>query len=235
MNQNVKSRIEDYKYWDIFEEDVDRRDDREILRDIEKIMTGAVDEVTERAQKRGRDVSQVRSSVAGTYFQALVAYATADVAAKNGLKLLHGRNLRSTELADAVPTVGGDEETILSPDSDIVYYNPDGGPVFIISCKTSFRERMAQSGMWKLIFEIATYTCSDPECPTHSYSFSGEFDRDIYMGFATVDFYDSVKSKDIVDLFDFGYAPTVDSGHTGTTYPVESLIGHIESQWNSFR
>ena len=212
MNQDVKSRIEQYTYWDIFEEDVNRRTDREILTDIEGLMTNVVDEVTARAEENGKDVSQVRSNVAGNYFQALVSYATADVAAENGLRLLHSKKLESTELADAVPVIGGEDETILSPDSDIVYYDPEGGPIFIISCKTSFRERMAQSGMWKLMFEVATHSCSDPDCPTHNYSFSGEFERDIYMGFGTVDFYDDVESKDIVELFDFGYAPTVDEG-----------------------
>lgn len=235
MNQDVKSRIEQYTYWDIFEEDVNRRTDREILTDIEGLMTNVVDEVTARAEENGKDVSQVRSNVAGNYFQALVSYATADVAAENGLRLLHSKKLESTELADAVPVIGGEDETILSPDSDIVYYNPDGGPIFIISCKTSFRERMAQSGMWKLMFEVATHSCSDPDCPTHNYSFSGEFERDIYMGFGTVDFYDDVESKDIVELFDFGYAPTVDEGTSGVAYPMERLIDHIENEWSSFR
>ncbi|WP_459190874.1 BsaWI family type II restriction enzyme [Halosimplex sp. J119] len=235
MNQDVKSRIEQYTYWDIFEEDVNRRTDREILTDIEGLMTNVVDEVTARAEENGKDVSQVRSNVAGNYFQALVSYATADVAAENGLRLLHSKKLESTELADAVPVIGGEDETILSPDSDIVYYDPDGGPIFIISCKTSFRERMAQSGMWKLMFEVATHSCSDPNCPTHNYSFSGEFERDIYMGFGTVDFYDDVESKDIVELFDFGYAPTVDKGTSGVAYPMERLIDHIENEWSSFR
>ena len=235
MNQDVKSRIEQYTYWDIFEEDVNRRTDREILTDIEGLMTNVVDEVTARAEGNGKDVSQVRSNVAGNYFQALVSYATADVAAENGLRLLHSKKLESTELADAVPVIGGEDETILSPDSDIVYYDPDGGPIFIISCKTSFRERMAQSGMWKLMFEVATHSCSDPDCPTHNYSFSGEFERDIYMGFGTVDFYDDVESKDIVELFDFGYAPTVDKGTSGVAYPMERLIDHIENEWSSFR
>ena len=235
MNQDVKSRIEQYTYWDIFEEDVNRRTDREILTDIEGLMTNVVDEVTARAEENGKDVSQVRSNVAGNYFQALVSYATADVAAENGLRLLHSKKLESTELADAVPVIGGEDETILSPDSDIVYYDPEGGPIFIISCKTSFRERMAQSGMWKLMFEVATHSCSDPDCPTHNYSFSGEFERDIYMGFGTVDFYDDVESKDIVELFDFGYAPTVDEGASGVAYPMERLIDHIENEWSSFR
>jgi len=235
MNQDVKSRIEQYTYWDIFEEDVNRRTDREILTDIEGLMTNVVDEVTARAEENGKDVSQVRSNVAGNYFQALVSYATADVAAENGLRLLHSKKLELTELADAVPVIGGEDETILSPDSDIVYYDPEGGPIFIISCKTSFRERMAQSGMWKLMFEVATHSCSDPDCPTHNYSFSGEFERDIYMGFGTVDFYDDVESKDIVELFDFGYAPTVDEGASGVAYPMDRLIDHIENEWSSFR
>ncbi len=198
-------------------------------------MTSVVDEVTARARENGKDVSQVRSNVAGNYFQALVSYATADVATENGLRLLHSKKLESTELADAVPIIGEEEETILSPDSDIVYYDPDGGPIFIISCKTSFRERMAQSGMWKLMFEVATHSCTDPDCPTHNYSFSGEFKRDIYMGFGTVDFYDDVESKDIVELFDFGYAPTVNEGTPGVAYPMERLIDHIEDEWSSFR
>lgn len=107
------------------------------------------------------------------------SYATADVAAENGLRLLHSKKLESTELADAVPVTGGEDKTILSPDSDIVYYDSEGGPIFIIFCKTSFRKGMAQSGIWKLMFEVATHSCSDPDCSTHSYSFSDEFERDI--------------------------------------------------------
>ena len=137
MNKDVKSRIEGYTYWDIFEDDVDRRSDRDILTDLDSLMNNAVDEVTERAQENGKDVSQVLSNVAGNYFQALVSYATADVAAENGLRLLHSKKLESTELADAVPIISDEEETVLSPDSDIVYYDPEGGPIFIISCKTS--------------------------------------------------------------------------------------------------
>jgi len=235
MNQDVRSRIERYTYWDIFEDDVDRKSDREILTDIDNLMNNKVDEVTERARENNKDVSQVRATVAGKYFQALVSYATADVAADNGLRLLHSKKLASTELADAVPIIGDEEETVLSPDSDIVYYDPDGGPIFIISCKTSFRERMAQSGMWKLLFEVTTHSCSDPDCPTHAYSFSGEFERDIYMGFATADFYDDVESKDIVELFDFGYAPTQDEDDSGTAYPMDRLIDHINNGWSEFR
>jgi hypothetical protein len=235
MNEDVKTRIAGYEHWDIFEDDVERRTDREILADIDELMTNVVDEVTARAQENNKNVSQVRSNVAGNYFQALVSYATADIAAENGLRLLHNRKLASTKLANAVPIIGGEDETILSPDSDIVYYDPEGGPIFIISCKTSFRERMAQSGMWKLMFEIATHSCSDPGCPTHSYTFSGDFDREIYMGFATVDFYDDVESKAIVDLFDFGYAPTVDTKTSGIAYPMERLIDHIEQEWSSVR
>lgn len=51
MNQDVKSRIEQYTYWNIFEEGVNRRTDREILTDIERLMTNVVDEVTARAGK----------------------------------------------------------------------------------------------------------------------------------------------------------------------------------------
>lgn len=235
MNQDVKSRIEGYTYWDIFKDDVDRRSSREILTDIDNLMNNAVDEVTQRARENGKDVPQVRSNVAGNYFQALISYATADVAAENGLRLLHSRKLESTELADAVPIIGNKEETMLSPDSDIVYYDPEGGPIFIISCKTSFRERMAQSGMWKLMFEVATHSCSNSDCPTHTYSHSGEFERDIYMGFATVDFHDDVESKNIVELFDLGYAPTVNKGTSEIAYPVEKLLDHIKNQWSSFR
>ena len=61
MNKDVKSRIEGYTYWDIFEDDVDRRSDRDILTDMDSLMNNAVDEVTERAQENGKDVSQVRA------------------------------------------------------------------------------------------------------------------------------------------------------------------------------
>jgi len=233
MNEDVKSRIEGYTYWDIFEDDVEKRTDQEILTDISELMENAVDEVTERAKQNDKNVDQVRRNVAGNYFEALVAYATVDASTESGLRLLHNKQLASTDLKNAVPTIGGENETILSPDADLVYYDPEGGPIFIITCKTSFRERMAQSGMWKLMFDVAKYTCSDPKCPTHSYSFSGEFEREVYMGFATVDFYDDVGSKDIVDLFDFGYAPTVDAGTDGTAFPMETLLDHIQDDWSS--
>lgn len=237
MNQGVKSRIERYKYWDIFADDVANRTDREVLADIDDLMTNVVEDVTERAQKEGKDPAQTRKMVAGKYFHALVSYATADTASKSGLRLLHDKKLESTDLANAVPSLGKGGKA-LSPDADIVYYDPEDttSPIFILSCKTSFRERMAQSGMWKLLFQISKHDCSDPDCPTAGYSFSGSFDRDIYMGFATADFYNDVSSKDIVDLFDFGYAPTVKNASSDSTaYPMTHLLDHIQNTWADFQ
>lgn len=55
------------------------------------------------------------------------------------------------------------------------------------------------------------------------------------MEFGTVDFYDDVESKDIVELFDFRDAPTVDEGTSRVAYPIERLIDHIENEGSSFR
>lgn len=237
MNQDAKSRIERYQYWDIFADDVDQRSDRKILADIDDLMTNVEEDVTERAEAAGNDPAQTRKKVAGDYSQALVSYATAEPAERSGFRLLHNRDLGATELSGAVPSLGGGDIE-LSPDADIVYYDPDDetSPIFILSCKTSFRERMAQSGMWKLLFEAARYKCSDPECPTHDYSFRGDFDREIHMGFATADFYDDVEAKDIVDMFDFGYTPSIASSrYDSTVYPLSSLLDHIENRWADFR
>lgn len=235
MNQKVKTRIEGYKYWDIFEEDVEDRTNQEVLSDMPIIMDNAIEGVNKRARETGKNAEQVRRNVAGNYFQALVSYATADSASANGLKLLHDKKLESTDIAGAVPTIG-DDETILSPDADIVYYDPedDSSPIYILSCKTSFRERMSQSGMWKLLFEISEHSCTDSDCMTNDYEFSAGFDRDIYMGIATVDFYDDVKTKDIVEIFDFVYSPSVNKDNTvETLYPLSELFDHLEGKWSS--
>lgn len=242
MNDDVKSQIENYKYWDIFESDVQQRSNRQILHDIDDIMNNVTDQVTERAREEGKDVTQTRRTVAGNYFHALVSYATTDVATNNSLRLLHAKEtLNNTELAGAIPSFGdGDDdgdETELAPDTDIIYFDPDDeeSPVFIISCKTSFRERMTQSALWKIMFSISMYSCSDQNCPTHNFSLSGSFDRDIYMGFATTDFYDSVDSVDVVDLFDFGYVPPEGSSASENVYRMPRLIDHVENGWADFQ
>lgn len=240
MNDDVKSTIEDYTYWDIFEEGVQQRSSREVLGDINTLMNSVENEVTTRASEAGQDVTQTRRTVAGTYFQALVSYATADIASDNGFRLIHNpRNLNGTELAGAVPTFedGSGEETELTPDTDIVYFDPDNdnSSIFIVSCKTSFRERMTQSALWQIMFTMSNHSCPEQNCPTHQFSLSGDFNRDIYMGFATTDFYDSIDSIDVIDLFDFGYVPSEGSSTADNVYPISCLVDHIQNEWGDIR
>lgn len=221
-----------WKYWDIFDREIQKFDEEDRLDNAQTIIRSCKADVEDRAESNGKQLDQVRPAVAGRYFQAFIASTTISTASENGYRVLHNPKLsKNPELKNASLEFN---DTEIEPDTDIVYYEPDAdSPILIFSCKTSLRERLAQSGMWKIIYETAGHDCSDTDCPTHNYSFSGTLDRDIYLGFITMDWYDEVERNDIVDMMDLGYvADTTNVDRSANIYPLPELTDHIESGWN---
>ncbi|MCS3613389.1 BsaWI family type II restriction enzyme [Salinibacter ruber] len=232
-NESEKNRPEQWKYWNIFKDELDSYSEDEYLESVRDIVESCESEVVNVARSNGKNVSQVKRKVAGDYFQAIVFRAIVDKATDSGFRaLLNRESLQSIPgLSDAIPDYQGIE---LKPDLDIVLYRPDADdPIYIFSCKTSFRERLGQTGMWKLFYEVARHSCSDPECPSHRLSLSGDISRTFKTGFITIDWYGEVESDNIAKVLDLGYTSSADSvDRSNNIYPLAEIKSHIANRWD---
>lgn len=231
-NKQLVNKFDGWMYWDIFDAEIQKVAKDRRLAQAQSIIENCEPAVEDRAESNDKNLDQVRRSVAGDYFQGFIASTTAETATNNDYRVLHNPTLsKNDDLKDLALTLNGNE---VKPDTDLVYYKPDDdSPIMIFSCKTSLRERLAQSGMWKIVYETAEHECSDEDCPTHNYSFAGDIDREIYIGFITIDWYDEVESDDVVDLLDLGYvANPANADRSADIYPVAELADHIESDWD---
>ena len=107
--------------------------------------------------KTGKDIGQSWRSFKGKNFQKLIQYIITESIEKLGLKVVNDDTLESSQLSQQLNTIK--QNVIIDyegfgkrlPDADIVVYNPENSQVIaIISSKTSLRERIAQTGYWKL-------------------------------------------------------------------------------------
>lgn len=229
-NDKDKNKVKRYEYWSIFEKNIYTY--AECIPNIRELLESCKEEVIALAEKEGKDITQVKRKVAGDYFQAVVFWDIVDTATKSGLRALLNRRVQTVPaLSNAIPDYNGTE---LKPDTDIVFYKPASQkPVYILSCKTSFRERLGQTGMWKLFYDMATYSCNDPSCPSHSFSLSGSTKRNIYTGFVTIDWYDELKSNDIADTLDFGYTANPKSvDQSKNVFSITEMKDHIQDHWS---
>lgn len=237
---DLEQRVGRWKYWDVFEDTLADYDADKHLKNSTEIFRACEDRVASRAESQDKDVSQVKRTVAGDYFQAFIALSIVEVATENGYQLeLDPQTddvpeLEATSRDISSEDGDADEDYSLEPDTDIVLFEPDSdSPIYIFSCKTSLRERLAQSGMWKLYYENAEYDCSDPSCPTHQYELPEETDRDFYVGFITLDWYNEIPSNTIVPLLDMGYTGNPDTvNRDDGIYPLSELPDHIENDWS---
>ena len=104
-----------------------------------------------------KDKGQSWRSFKGQNFEKLIQYIITESIEALGLKMVNGKKLESVRLPqqlDAVKrnvTVNYGEFGLRLPDADIIVYNPENSQVIaVISSKTSLRERIAQTGYWKL-------------------------------------------------------------------------------------
>jgi hypothetical protein len=232
-NEKFLNKLPGWKYWDIFEREINAVPKDQRLSTARSIIEDCQEDVEARAESQDLNLSQVRRSVAGRYFQGFITNETLDVASENGYRILHDPTLSNhPELSNASLDIGG---LTVEPDTDIVYYEPDAdSPIYIFSCKTSLRERLAQSGMWQIVYQMAGHDCSDPECPTNSYTHSGTLDREVYAGFITLDWYEEVPNNDVIDLLDITYVANPSSvDRSRDVYPLEKLPDHIEKGWSN--
>ena len=106
-----------------------------------------------------KDKGQSWRSFKGKNFQKLIQYIITESVETLGLKVVNDNELNKKTLSDQLDAVKRNvvinygKNGMHLPDADIVVYNPKNYRVVaIISCKTSLRERVAQTGYWKFKF-----------------------------------------------------------------------------------
>ena len=111
------------------------------------------------AENPGIDLGQAWRAWKGKNFERLVHYIVSNMIENSGLplKVVSGSALEGKRIDNELGKV---KRNVLVdfgvhgcfvPDADIVVYSPsDGRVIAIISCKITLRERIAQSGFWKL-------------------------------------------------------------------------------------
>lgn len=107
-----------------------------------------------------RDHEQSWRAFKGKNLEKLVQYIITDEVEEIGLKVVNGNKLeRSTNLSKELSQVKRNlaidygEFGLHLPDVDIIIYNPQNYKVLaVISSKVTLRERIAQTGYWKLKF-----------------------------------------------------------------------------------
>lgn len=147
-----------------------------------------------------RDKKQAAKSIAGSVFQNLIVY----VFLLNKQSGAIPANIFVTPKQSAIRRfgeqmtvyVGGEEQ---KPDCDLVVYNDDNGKFFILSLKTSLRERAGQTYKWKLLLEIA----STDNAIREKYDIDYRGGESPLVCFATVNFYNEVNNPQQRGMFKF--------------------------------
>lgn len=109
-------------------------------------------------EKPGGDHEQSWRAFKGKNFEKLIQHIITDAIEALGMKVINGNKLErsknlSLELSRVKRNLAIDygEFGLHLPDVDIVVYNPkDQGVIAVISSKVTLRERIAQTGYWKL-------------------------------------------------------------------------------------
>lgn len=112
----------------------------------------------EKKPTKGNDHEQSWRAFKGKNMEKLILYIIEDAIQEMGLKVISGNQLEharkiSDELAQIKRKlcVDYDEYGMHLPDVDLIIYNPKTLHILcVISCKVTLRERVAQTGYWKL-------------------------------------------------------------------------------------
>ncbi|MBK1694115.1 hypothetical protein CKO09_05100 [Chromatium weissei] len=150
-----------------------------------------------------KDKAQARKSIAGNAFSSLIKY----IFLKLKEEAILANNVYITSnpkkhhlIKDMVTIYVGDDTQ--KPDMDIAIYSVTNEKLhrcFILSLKTSLRERAGQTYKWKLLLEIATSDSSLKE----KYNIRYEHDTLPLVGFATVNFYNEINQPQHRGMFRF--------------------------------
>jgi type II restriction enzyme len=150
-----------------------------------------------------KDKSQARKSIVGSAFSLLIKY----IFLKNkeqgfiAANIFITSNPKKHALIEEMVTIYVGEDT-QKPDMDIAIYsviNEALHKCFILSLKTSLRERAGQTYKWKLLLEIATSDCSIKD----KYNIRYKNKTMPLVGFATVNFYNEINNPQHRGMFQF--------------------------------
>lgn len=170
---------------------LDSKDDVEKLLD-ERIKNGDI-----------KDKSQARKSIAGSAFSLLIKYVFLKLKEQSAIaeNIFITSNPKKHPLIENMVTIYVGDDT-QKPDMDIAIYSVIDEKLykcFILSLKTSLRERAGQTYKWKLLLEIATSDCSIKD----KYNIRYENDTMPLVGFATVNFYNEINNPQHRGMFQF--------------------------------
>ena len=110
-------------------------------------------------RKQGKEDDQSWRNFKGNCFEKLLQHIITQSVESLALKMVNDNELKKKKLSDQLDAVKRNvvinfgEYGMHLPDADIIVYNPVNHQVIaVISCKTSLRERVAQTGYWKFKF-----------------------------------------------------------------------------------
>lgn len=179
-----------------------------ILDYLDEILKNSEKAIMRLAKKTSKDLKQVRVSVAGNNYQALIAYALMENVLAGNLPDLHivVKPKQHPMIKEyGIIKVGGESQ---KPDMDILIYSDKPKSALVIcSCKTSLRERAGQTYRWKLLLSLATASPKHlekyPDCPINKLHIQYKKDRKIYVAMITADFYDEADQPQQKGMFQF--------------------------------
>ncbi|MFH1713492.1 MAG: BsaWI family type II restriction enzyme [Candidatus Jacksonbacteria bacterium] len=179
-----------------------------ILDYLDEVLKASENAVMRVARKTGKDLKQVRVSVAGNNYQALVAFALMENVLASNLSRLHiiVKPKQHPIIKEyGIIKIGGETQ---KPDMDIlIYSDKPKSPLVICSCKTSLRERAGQTYRWKLLLDLATanpqHLKKYPDCPINRLNIQYKKDREVFVIMVTADFYDETNQPQQMGMFKF--------------------------------
>ena len=179
-----------------------------ILDYLDEILKNSEPAVMNIARQTSKDLKQVRVSVAGNNYQALVAFALMENVLVGNLPNLHIIvKPKQHPIIKQYGIIKVGEQT-QKPDIDIlIHSDKPKSPLVICSCKTSLRERAGQTYRWKLLLDLATanpkHLKKYPDCPINRLNIQYNQDRKVYVVLITADFYNEARQPQQKGMFEF--------------------------------
>lgn len=230
VHERTLNTLEEYNVAPVAKQLISRYGEENILANLPEMIEegrprikGVISE-----KDNGKDVRQSTNSYIGGLNEILVYFALVRECEANGYVVRHEPTF------DEINGIKSGD--FVKPDMDIVIHEQDSddAPLYIFSLKTTLRERIGQSALWKTWLDISTNTCGDCDCCSNNldHNLFEKNERDsIYYGYITLE----KATAQLLDMFDFGYVPSehVDSSMGQTA--LESLSDDVNNSWSRLK
>lgn len=228
-HQEIRSKLQSYKYHEHLFDALKEYNEGQYLSNIKQILfEDREEEINNAIRDNGKDVTQSWKMISGSFFQAIIWSSIVTAAEQNGYYVAWEPTVEEVFGHAGGLKVNG---TTVEPDMDIAVYEPHSeGPIRIFSCKTSLKDRVNQSLLWKLVFDVVGTNCSDSNCITNDYSIQNN--RDIEYGLITLNNDGSFAGSEVVNMFDYAYAPEGSAFGRSNSFDIELLREHVTNGWN---